>query len=574
MPPKSLSTRRGSARSVAVSTTHPANVAAAAAKKAAGGRGNAIAVSTRESPPRASKIAAIAQIQAEAYAHRHAPIASVAPDSANTMPGAVAVQEARRDDPPACASPCGDSPGGEWPLVEAGEGFEHQVPSFPPPLWNAWWCGGCRALHFVGDGGGLRGACIMCGDSRPVRNNTMLDPEQVAEVRANPGLSYDTTLPGNNAGRPSNLFGQKTTGITSEDDLLASSPESSRSSEADEDDCERTDLEVSKYPFVERLDHYMERYPISEENRRSVELAIMVDAGSIVREMGTMTKERREQAFYQEYMSLISEIPSERFMEDGVRLQMQLRFKGMRKGGDMNPTNLLRKYETEMTSLKKFAYKFPGFGNLSKLPSGTAQLQQLRRPIVAKLWAEQNPAREDLDYDDPVAMATQIPPTWWMEHSSCKYILSVLVHKDNKDISTHPTKLPAGPKRNDIRKVTKRTVEKERATHQIQRFSSGSGADLSVSDKDDVDQLAKKAKIDGMRSVINLKKIEAINTQIAVMERLENVYVARMGRDAYERKLVNLANKLPDMLEEEQPRDVEQLTPQSATSDNDGTDLF
>ena len=95
-----------------------------------------------------------------------------------------------------------------------------------------------------------------------------------------------------------------------------------------------------------------------------------------------------------------------------------------------------------------------------------------------------------------------------------------------------------------------------------------------MSDKDDVDQLAKKAKIDEMRSVINLKKIEAINTQIAVMERLENVHMARMGRDAYERKLVNLANKLPDMLEEEQPRDEEQLTPQSATSDNDGTDLF
>jgi hypothetical protein len=76
--------------------------------------------------------------------------------------------------------------------------------------------------------------------------------------------------------------------------------------------------------------------------------------------------------------------------------------------------------------------------------------------------------------------------------------------------------------------------------------------------------LAKKAKIDGMRSVINLKKIEAINTQIAVMERLENVYVARMGRDAYEHKLVTLANKLPDMLEEEeeQPRDL------------DGVDLY
>ncbi len=61
MPPKPL-TRRGGACRVAISTTHPANVAAATLKRPPGGGGNAIAVSTRESPPRASKIAAIAQI--------------------------------------------------------------------------------------------------------------------------------------------------------------------------------------------------------------------------------------------------------------------------------------------------------------------------------------------------------------------------------------------------------------------------------------------------------------------------------------------------------------------------------
>ncbi len=99
--------------------------------------------------------------------------------------------------------------------------------------------------------------------------------------------------------------------------------------------------------------------------------------------------------------------------------------------------------------------------------------------------------------------------------------------------------------------MTKRTVGKEHANDRVQRVvARGSRGDVSVvSEKDDVDQLAKKAKIDEMWLVINLKKIEAINTQIAVMERLENVYVARMERDAYERKLVNLANKLPDMLE-------------------------
>ncbi len=91
----------------------------------------------------------------------------------------------------------------------------------------------------------------------------------------------------------------------------------------------------------------------------------------------------------------------------------------------------------------------------------------------------------------------------------------------------------------------------------------------SVSYKNDVDMdhEAKKAKVNGMQSVIDLKKIEAINTQIAVMEKLENVYVARMGREAYEFKFVNLVNKLPDMLEEEQPRNEELLTPQSITSE-------
>jgi hypothetical protein len=183
---------------------------------------------------------------------------------------------------------------------------------------------------------------------------------------------------------------------------------------ADSDnDLDRTDLEVSKYPFLDRLFHYMERSPICEENPRSVELAVMVEAGLIVREMGMMMKEKREQAIYQEYISLLLEISNERFLANGVRVIMQTRFKGMRKGGDMNPANLMHKYESEMTLLKKFAYKFSGFGNLSKLPSGTAQLQQLKKPMVAKLWVEANPDRDELDYDDPVAVGAQIPPTWW-----------------------------------------------------------------------------------------------------------------------------------------------------------------
>jgi len=50
---------------------------------------------------------------------------------------------------------------------------------------------------------------------------------------------------------------------------------------------------------------------------------------------------------------------------------------------------LCRKYENELNEVRKFALKFPGIGNLSRLPSRTAQLQQMknfgRRNILRKV---------------------------------------------------------------------------------------------------------------------------------------------------------------------------------------------
>ncbi len=70
--------------------------------------------------------------------------------------------------------------------------------------------------------------------------------------------------------------------------------------------------------------------------------------------------------------------------------------------------------------------------------------------------------REGLNYDDPDAISAEIPATWWLEHKSCKYILSVLVHKNNKDILTQPTKLPPGPTWKEVREKSWKPTEKER----------------------------------------------------------------------------------------------------------------
>ena len=179
-----------------------------------------------------------------------------------------------------------------------------------------------------------------------------------------PLLSYQTQSSGVAYPPPSPSCGMKTSGMSSPDD--SSQDSSSVGSdgrlgsgnllfspdEEDDDDFERekTDQEVSKYSFNDHLEHYMECELIKEENCKSVELAIMVEAGANVHEMGVMTKELRANWFHSEYISIITEILDTRFEDNSLHASMQHRFKGMRKGG-MSAENLLCKYESELTTL-------------------------------------------------------------------------------------------------------------------------------------------------------------------------------------------------------------------------------
>jgi hypothetical protein len=183
-----------------------------------------------------------------------------------------------------------------------------------------------------------------------------------------------------------------------------------------------------------------------------------------------------------------------------------------------------------------------------------------------------------LNYDDPLAVAAEISPTWWLEHNSCKFILSVLVHKDNKDIATNPTLLPPGPTRSAVCAKEKQTIQKKqeatKLTHQLQ-VSISKKSTGSVSLSDDVEHEAKKARVDGMRSLIDKNKVEAINAQISVMRQLEDVYISRMGRNRYEPQLVNLVNQMPGMLAPQQQVDLHTPTSEpSQDQDDDIDDAF
>jgi hypothetical protein len=107
--------------------------------------------------------------------------------------------------------------------------------------------------------------------------------------------------------------GRKSSGLTDFTDSPRASPAFSDGDGDDVDAYMPTDSEASKYSFLDRLEHYMERALISEGNRKAVELVIMIEAGTTVREMDPMKKETKEKAFLNSYVSIIQEIPDERF---------------------------------------------------------------------------------------------------------------------------------------------------------------------------------------------------------------------------------------------------------------------
>ena len=63
-------------------------------------------------------------------------------------------------------------------------------------------------------------------------------------------------------------------------------------------------------------------------------------------------------------------------------------------GGAKKPNtgrSLLHKYKTYVGEIHKFALHFTGIKSMSKIPSGTMQLSQMKGPVVAKLWKAINP---------------------------------------------------------------------------------------------------------------------------------------------------------------------------------------
>jgi hypothetical protein len=142
-----------------------------------------------------------------------------------------------------------------------------------------------------------------------------------------------------------------------------------------------------------------------------------------------------------------------------------------------------------------------------------------------------------VDYDGEADVYKHISPLWWLEHESSKYMLAIFVHKDIKDISFMPTRLPPGDTREEICKEKEQALLDEWATAKANRPVPHG----------DIDHQIKMACVTGMRSHVEKQNLESIVEQINVMRKNEQMYKMIYGEVKYQQMIVNLMNKMPGL---------------------------
>ncbi len=150
-----------------------------------------------------------------------------------------------------------------------------------------------------------------------------------------------------------------------------------------------------------------------------------------------------------------------------------------------------------------------------------------------------------VNYDNDVSVWQNIPDGWWLNHDACKYILSCLVHKHNKDITTKPMHQPPCHLRIEARERKEKALEGKRAAAKANR---------PVEKYKDVDHQLKKVQVEGLQSQVakncadTIKtRVDAVRAHIEMMQQMESVYVRKMGQDKYDDMIVSLMNQMPGM---------------------------
>jgi hypothetical protein len=303
-----------------------------------------------------------------------------------------------------------------------------------------------------------------------------------------------------------------------------------------------TDYTAGQFSIHDRISHFMGAVPISLQNRVAVEAAYMVEAVTQVRSMRSMRKTEIAPLVHDKYKSFIRMIPLQHFADATVRVKMvEKYFRAKSNSAD----GFYTKACDVMKCVRALATVIKGVGSpLHQIPSGKS-LMDMKMEFILKKHA----AATGVVYvpsNNTEDQYAEVPEGWWLQHPSTYFLLAVLVHRCNPDITGDPTELAPGQTREVIRAGTREDLfarrEREKATEHV-------GGDRQ---RVEMSMMTSKAQL--MAQTVDSGAIDQVKEQLSLLAQFKESFVrvqdrltGGKGEDDYDQTAHDLLSELPFM---------------------------
>ena len=129
----------------------------------------------------------------------------------------------------------------------------------------------------------------------------------------------------------------------------------------------------------------------------------------------------------------------------------------------------------------------------------------------------------------------QMPKDYWLKGDNMKFLLACMVHRTNKEIAMQCSLLPAG---------STREVQRNNAAARVAAERSAARKEWKKRESKDITGQRIRNSM-GQTSLIKSRN-ELVMTQIRMYNENKDAFVATMGQEAFNAKIIELLNKLPD----------------------------
>ena len=136
-----------------------------------------------------------------------------------------------------------------------------------------------------------------------------------------------------------------------------------------------------------------------------------------------------------------------------------------------------------------------------------------------------------------------IPDNWWLNNINTKCLLACMVHRQNKELVNDCTAAPPGQTRETQRRSAQSRLVNDRSQDRAAIAATAQDNDPDL-------RLQKKMRLSIAQMSVIKAQSDVVSMQIKLLNENKDSYVSRHGADKWQRKITDLLDKLPDLVQD------------------------